>query len=485
MDRRTFLGETGKTVAVGLAAEWGFAGPGGSFQGGPSRQVLVLGAGLAGLAAAYELSKAGYAVTLLEARSRPGGRVLTYRDPFADGLYAEMGAEYVDAADEFDHRYCKEFGLKVMTAKLYDAIFVRGKKLKMESFKQNKEMLPYAGTEGGKLFGQEAGYLKRLLDLIQDPDKLPPEILKLDNLSVVDLLLQEGAPEDILALYTYTQATESTARPQEMSALAMVRSHRRTFNENTDEGRILGGNDQLPKALARALSDKILYNRPVRKIAHDKDGAEVWFDEGGAVRSLRTPRLVIAIPFKVLRDVEITPSFSPIKMKCIQTLAYGQVMKIAMQYRRRFWDEPGSLGQRVFTDTLLRRVYHFSVDQPGPRGILMSFTSGADAEKLGRMPESDRLRLALEESTRIWPEAPLYWEGGAAKYWNEDPWMRGSYSFSGVGQARDFLEVARAPEGRVHFAGEHTSIHRASMNGALESGVRVAEEIRKIEGSTN
>lgn len=195
IDRRTFLGDSGKTLALGLAAsaasraEFAFAEGCGSFQAGPSRQVLVLGAGLAGLAAAYELNKAGYAVTLLEARSRPGGRVLTYRDPFADGLYAEMGAEYMDATDEYDHRYCKEFGLKVMTAKLYDAIFVRGKRLKMASFKQNKETLPYSGTEGGKLFGQEARYLKRLLDMIQDPDKLPPEILRLDNLSVVELLL--------------------------------------------------------------------------------------------------------------------------------------------------------------------------------------------------------------------------------------------------------------------------------------------------------
>jgi monoamine oxidase len=478
MNRRDFLGQTGKSLALALATR-GTAGAQGA---GSNRQVLVLGAGLAGLAAAYELKKAGYAVTVLEARSRPGGRVLTYRDPFADGLYAEMGAEYVDATDEFDHRYCKELGLKVMTAKLYDALFVRGQKFKMASFKQNKEKLPYAGSEGGQLFGQEARYLQRLLKLIPDPEKLPPEILKLDNLSVVELLLQEGAPEDIVALYTYTQATESTARPHEMSALAMVRSHRRSFSEDTDEGRILGGNDQLPKALARALSGQILYDRPVRKIAHDRDGAEVWFEEGGAVRSLRTPRLVVAIPFKVLRDIEVTPSFSFAKARCIETLAYGQVMKIAMQYARRFWDEPGSIGQRVFTDTMLRRVYHFSIDQPGPRGILMSFTSGADAEKIGRMPDAERQRVALEETTRIWPEAPRHWEGAAIKYWNEDPWVRGSYSFNGVGQARDFLEIARAPEGRVHFAGEHTSVHRASMNGALESGVRAAEEIRKANG---
>src|SRR4029450_12373270 len=105
-------------------------------------QVLVLGAGLAGLVAAYELKKAGYGVTVIAARTRPGGRVLPYRDPFADGLYAEMGAEYVDATDEFDHRFCKELGLQVMTAKLYDAIFVRGQRYKMAAFKRDKDKLP-------------------------------------------------------------------------------------------------------------------------------------------------------------------------------------------------------------------------------------------------------------------------------------------------------------------------------------------------------
>src|SRR5678816_2065522 len=168
MDRRTFLAQPAGTLATTWTAaaaaraepstaEMQAAAP------NPSRQVLVLGAGLAGLAAGYELKKAGYAVTVIEARTRPGGRVLTYRDPFADGLYAEMGAEYVDATDEFDHRFCKELGLKVMTAKLYDAIFVRGQRFKMAAFKQGKEKLPYAGTEPGRLFGQEAAYLKRVL----------------------------------------------------------------------------------------------------------------------------------------------------------------------------------------------------------------------------------------------------------------------------------------------------------------------------------
>jgi monoamine oxidase len=166
-------------------------------------------------------------------------------------------------------------------------------------------------------------------------------------------------------------------------------------------------------------------------------------------------------------------------MKCIRTLSYGHVMKVAMQHRQRFWDRPESPGQRVFTDTKLRRIYHMSIDEPGPRGILMSFTSAQDAETLGKLSEEERMSTALQEVSKIWPEAKDYFERGATKYWNEDPWIKGSYSFTGVGQERDFLELARKPEGCVFFAGEHTSPFRASMNGAIESGVRAAGEVKK------
>ena len=86
------------------------------------QRIIVIGAGLAGLSCAYELQESGYNVLLLEARSQPGGRVRTYRDPFADGLYAEMGAEYVDSSDEHVRKYAKEFGLPILPAKQYDGI---------------------------------------------------------------------------------------------------------------------------------------------------------------------------------------------------------------------------------------------------------------------------------------------------------------------------------------------------------------------------
>ncbi len=480
LDRRSFLHHTGKLLAAGgLASTMGKAALGSSLNAPRSGgRVLVLGAGLAGLTAAYELSKANHEVTVLEARGRSGGRVRTYRDPFADGLYAEMGAEYIDASDDYGHRYCKEFDLKVITAKLYDALFLRGRKISMQALKEKAVAIPYQGTKPGYLFGQEAQYTKRIVELIKNPERLPPEVLKLDNLSVVELLTRSGAPEDIIALYNYTNATESTARPHELSALKMIKNHHGGgFNEEVNEGRILGGNDQLPKSMALRLADNILYRRPVRRIVHDQQGAEVFFEERGRLTSMKADHLVIALPFTILRDLDVSPSFSSEKTKCIQTLMYGHVMKIAMQFKRRIWDEAGSLGQRVFTDTELRRIYHFSADQPGQRGILMSFTSGGDAQRLGRLSPEKRRDTALSVATSLWPNAPEFYEGAAIKYWNEDPWMRGSYSFEGVGQARNYLEIAKRPEGRVHFAGEHTSRHRATMNGAIESGLRACREV--------
>ncbi len=474
MDRRTFLRSSALSAGGMILprAAW----PALSTNAPGRERIVVVGAGLAGLAAAYELDRAGHAVTVLEARSRPGGRVRTWRDPFADGLYAEMGAEYVDASDEYDHRYCREFGLKVLTAKLYDGIFVRGRPIPMAALKSGEASLPFEGIRSSELFGQEMQYTRELVEKIRNPERLPPEILKLDNLSVVELLLENGAPEDIIALYKYTNATESTARPEQMSALGMVKAHAATsaFNEAVDEGRIFGGNDQLPKAFARALADKVLYNRPVQRINWNDAGAEVFFTENGRVQSVQASRLVLALPFSVLRNLQVAPAFSAEKMHVIRTLSYGHVMKVAMQFRERFWDRPGSVGQRVFTDTRLRRLYHMSIDQPGPRGILMSFTAAEDAEFLGALNAEDRQRAALAETVKVWPEAANYWEGAAIKYWNEDPWVRGSYSFLGRGQ-KDFRQLARIPEGVVHFAGEHTTY--ASMNGAIESGVRVAQEI--------
>ena len=186
------------------------------------QRIIVIGAGLAGLSCAYDLHQSGYNVLLLEARSHPGGRVRTYRYQFADGLYAEMGAEYVDSSDKYVRKYAKKFDLTILPAKQYDGIYVRGQHISMSDMKSGKVSIPYSGTEKGKLFAQEVAYIQGWINKVRKLGITHEDVQGLDNLSVAELLRKNGAPEDIIELYTYTNATESTSIPSRMSALNMV-----------------------------------------------------------------------------------------------------------------------------------------------------------------------------------------------------------------------------------------------------------------------
>ena len=442
------------------------------------KRIIVIGAGLAGLSCAYELDQSGYNVILIEARTRAGGRVRTYRDPFADNLYAEMGAEYVDSTDNLVHQYCKDFDLRVLPAKQYDGVFVKGNRLSMKGLKSGADSLPYDGILDGKLFGQESRYIQEWIDLVKQKGENAPEVLALDNMSIEDMLKKGGAPKDIIELYTYTNATESTTVPSRMSALNMVLANAKAsaFSEDTVEGRIFGGNDKLPKIFAKKLQTKIKYNSPLKRLKFNAKGVTAIVNRNGVNETIKGLRCVMALPASVLKNVDIQPGFSSDKTYCIQNQDYGHVMKVAMQYRKRFWDQKNSIGQRVFTDTRLRRIYHFSIDQPGPRGILLTFTSGEDAKKLGRLNEERRMNIAQKTCENIWPESSQYWENGITKYWNEDPWVKASYSIAGVGQ-KGFRDILAKPEGPIYFAGEHTAFYRASMNGAIESGLRAKSEL--------
>jgi len=251
-------------------------------------RIIVIGAGLAGLSSAYELDKAGYNVILVEARSRPGGRVSTYRDQFSDNLYSEMGAEYVDSTDKHVQDYCRKFNLKILPAKQYDGVNVRDNKLSMDRIVSGDVTLPYTGTENGMLFGQEVKYIQKWINLVNRKGINSSEVQALDKISVEDILKEGGAPQDIIELYSYANATESTTTPSKISALAMILSNIKTtgFSENTVEGRIFGGNDQLPKILAEKLGKKINYNTPLYQLNYDSDGVTATVKDNGKLTKI-------------------------------------------------------------------------------------------------------------------------------------------------------------------------------------------------------
>ncbi len=190
LSRRTFIKNTGLTTS--MFSLYPLLTPSTFNNLTDEKRIIVIGAGLAGLSCAYELDQAGYNVLLIEASSRPGGRVNTYRETFSDNLYSEMGAEYVDSSDTHVHEYCNRFGLKVMPAKQYDGVYVKGQRMSIKGLQSGRDLLPFKGASEGKLFGQEAQYIQKWIELVNKKGISSPEVQALDNKSVEEILKEGG-----------------------------------------------------------------------------------------------------------------------------------------------------------------------------------------------------------------------------------------------------------------------------------------------------
>jgi monoamine oxidase len=187
-------------------------------------------------------------------------------------------------------------------------------------------------------------------------------------------------------------------------------------------------------------------------------------------------RVVCTIPFTVLRRVNIDPPFSAGKRRAIEELPYSPVVKGIVQSRRRFWVDE-NLSATAFSDLPINSVFHRSVNQPGTRGLLESYTVGASARALGKLTESERVATITSQMTKLFPSLADLAEGGISVVWEHEPWARGAYAYFAPGQMASLGPHLQTIEGRVHFAGCHTSAWPGWMQGALDSGRRAANEV--------
>ncbi|HMG34131.1 MAG TPA: flavin monoamine oxidase family protein [Blastocatellia bacterium] len=445
------------------------------------KRVLIIGAGLAGLSAAYELRKTGHQVTILEARTRAGGRVYTLREPFSDGLYAEAGATWIPQTHSFTLGYIRKFGLELehFWVDGLDTInYIRGRRYKV---------LNGTPLEPFKLTGEEAAlgadglrrkYLagtRQALGVPSAPDWKIESYRQYDDVSYADFLRKRGASEEAIALISLGMLWGDG--PETVSALTVFRDN---AHIEFPGFKVKGGNDLLPKAFAAQLNDCIHYGSPVVRIEHSNQSVRVTFMQSGSQNVLTADRLVCAIPFSVLRRIEIEPRFSAGKQKAIETLPYFSASRVYLQSRKKFWIEQG-LDGFASTDLPITDVWDMTSNHPGPRGILHCYAGGPNARNLASMNESDRIRFVLDQMEKVYPGIKENFEGGASKCWDEDEWARGASSWYRPGQMSELWpHIARA-EGRVHFAGDHTSAFIRWQNGALQSGNRVAAEINAAD----
>ena len=252
-----------------------------------------------------------------------------------------------------------------------------------------------------------------------------------------------------------------------------------------DMQEIAGGIDLLPQCRSTArCRDRVRFGAEVHAIEQDDDSVTVHYRTRPAASPSRADYAICAIPFsRPARDRDRwARRFSRGKQRAIRELNYNASTKILLQVRHRFWEtEDGIVGGTTVTDLPIRRICYPSFSDPNDeRGVMLaSYTWGQDALRWGGLDRRDMIEQAIEDVAKIHPSIVTEFEVGASHAWYNDPYARGAFALFEPGQQTRLQADIVAPEGRIHFAGEHTSLYHAWIQGALESGIRAAREIHE------
>ena len=190
-------------------------------------------------------------------------------------------------------------------------------------------------------------------------------------------------------------------------------------------------------------------------VKQDDRGVDVVIQAGAGTETLRADRVVCALPCPVIGRIFESARLSGAKAQAIREQYYSRTVKVFLQTRTRFWLKDGLSGH-VTTDLPIERLTPDPGADPGARGALTAYPIGAYTAALERMTEAERVAAAREQAQQIFPELPRFFEGGVSHCWGLDPWQRGSFALHTPGQI-GFIDTLATPEGRIHFAGEHTS----------------------------
>jgi monoamine oxidase len=495
-----------------------------SHDGRPKR-VLVLGAGLAGLSAAYRLDQAGHEVTVLEARSRPGGRVETIREPLPDGMHAEAGAVFIGSSHLLVMGYCKRFEV-ALTPLPNDAPgmaiwYFNGARVV-------DGMAPASGWPVGDLTPNEkaavdsgAGILglwglylfPAVAEVRQHPrfTRVPESLVKYDQVSVAEFLRNAGASNGAITMLRQGYFDLWGEGIDRTSALMLLRDigvnvlppHMKLTGSFTpppagatppaNQGppppqsfTATDGNDAIPLAFAARLPGKIRYNSPVVRIEPGATGVTVVCrTASGPVRDT-AEYVVCAMPFSTLREVEIDPPLSPGKQRAIAGLRMTSVCRVYAPLTSRTWTEPGVAPgtapvtiDTANTDLASQWLHDPTIVQAGSDGVIESYSAGDRARAMAARAEADRQALVRSQIALVFPGSGAPLAGGTTKIWDDDPWARGGYCWFAPGEMQDLMPHIAGAEGRMHFAGDHTSPSPAWMEGAIESGHRAADEVNQ------
>jgi len=448
--------------------------------GGAGRRVLVIGAGMAGLTALDRLSHAGFHVTVLEAQGRAGGRVRTVRGPFADQLYADFGASYVVDCHTRLLAYVDELDLPLQIVNprhLASIYHLEGRNLPFTNQLPADFPLRLTAAERHMGFvGMLITYLSPGLKAVAQPSlgaRWPDAHARaLDRINGRQLLRDAGASNPATKLLgdsllgLYGDGLDSTS--------GLFLTTQQKLSEFKVTYTIRGGMDRLPAALSARYRDRIHYGCNVTAIHHSPRGVRVDVRRGRATGRMEADFLVAAIPYAALRHVRIRPRLPSRKRRVVAELRNTSVVRAFVQCRTRFWERVDPSGT-VFTDIPGLSIFS-GYARPSHRGVLEAYICGVPARRLSAM--RNPAPAIVRTMAQVFPDLPEFAEHVVWHCWDNDQWARGAYAWYAPREMMAFLPHLTRPEGRIHFAGDHTSLIPGWIEGAIESGERVASEIK-------
>lgn len=447
----------------------------------PAR-VVVVGAGMSGLVCADKLVEAGHHVTILEGRSRVGGRIETLRAPFAPGLYGEAGAMRLPRSHHLTMAYVERFGLETIPFTLSNPscyVHMHGARRRVTEVAANPDVLGFEDVPRGRgileLWEDEMDPFRRRL-AAQGDEAWPSITAEFDGYSTREFLEHCGWKEGAIECFGLLGNLEALMNSAFLEVLR---------EEVTDSYRdllqIRGGMDLLPASFLPRLGSHVRFGARMVALEQTESSVTVHYRTRAGRFAASGDFAILTVPFPVLRHVEVTPAFSRAKAKAIRQLTYDASAKIFLQFRRRFWEEDeGIVGGTTVTDLAIRNVFYPEHGQETGRGVVLaSYTWSEDAQRWGSLTPEDRIDQALENLTAIHPQAASEFEVGVSRMWHDDEFAGGAFALFDPGQQTLLHETIMEPEGRIYFAGEHTSLSHAWIQGAIESGLRVAAEVHQ------
>ena len=453
------------------------------------QSVIVLGAGLSGLSAAFELARGGFDVVILEARNRIGGRVQTLREPFKDNQSVELGGELIGDGYKRFLNYAKKFDIKYeevsgatetggsvtnlnkgigTSAILKGKIYPIGSNLSANDYNLTDNELP------------PTVLIKNIVAMAGEVRANPSKLFEFDQISLAEALRKRNVSNEMIRLMNISLNYNDI---ETVSAGGILWESRRRISAGTKAIHIIGGNDLIPQALfenAVKSGARVVLDAKVKQISQTEKTVKVSFVQKGKTISLEADKLICTIPFSVLRDIEFQPALPETKAKAIKELAYTRITKVFLQARRENWDKQ-NLGSFVWTDTPCERIFNASGKRGDARGIFTLWMDGSGAEIPEKLSDKARINWGKKEFASALPMMKKQIETGATKSWTNDEFVRGAYSHFTVGQLKELQPVLKTSVGNIHFAGEHTAENAPGMEGALESAERVVREIEELQ----